>query len=437
MSVESFFQNYISKKLNLNSGESDMIQETHSYLRAELEKRGLTKDKDEEPYTFLTGSYARDTIIRPPDDIDFFLILDRDYFLENGKLLPPENIIRRLVKALSEIYPDKQVAEKTDNSDEAEIIIQNTSVKVMVDDNFGVDIVPAFENNDDFLIPDRRRYCYKITNPKKHEDIINDLNSRSSKTDEKRFKKIIKLVKGWNRDKLESMDQGLKSFHLEVIGLQIFENFNIYSIQAGLKEYFSKLPEYIQANKLHDPIDENNFVDDYIGKYSDIQIDSILVKIEEAIVISENAANFTDVGDERSAILEWAKLFTDSNLEKIIFTDTGRIKYNFKIRAKTDVNPNGAFKSKYKPLKNKLSKGLSILFSIETNIPTPFILKWRVVNKGTEALEANDLRGKIENDGGNYQKLEHTKYKGVHYVEAFALSNTTLLAYDKIFVTIR
>lgn len=112
--------------------------------------------------------------------------------------------------------------------------------------------------------------------------------------------------------------------------------------------------------------------------------------------------------------------------------------YKFKIGAKIDSNENGSFIKEYINNGRALEKDMWLKFYVkETNIPEPYMVKWRVVNRGKEAREANDLRGNIINGVDKESRKEHTKYKGTHYMDSFAHKNGICVAEDRFFVNIK
>lgn len=59
----------------------------------------------------------------------------------------------------------------------------------------------------------------------------------------------------------------------------------------------------------------------------------------------------------------------------------------------------------------------SLIFRIDTDVPEPYKVFWKVQNHGQEARARNALRGQIVPDDGARQKRESTLYTGHHYVE--------------------
>jgi hypothetical protein len=69
-------------------------------------------------------------------------------------------------------------------------------------------------------------------------------------------------------------------------------------------------------------------------------------------------------------------------------------------------------------------------------LPKPYAVKWKVKNRGEIARQKNQLRGEITDDGGYEEKIEHTRYKGGHYVECYIIKNGQCVARDIIEVPI-
>lgn len=68
-------------------------------------------------------------------------------------------------------------------------------------------------------------------------------------------------------------------------------------------------------------------------------------------------------------------------------------------------------------------KGVWLKFSTKTNAKKPYSVFWQVVNTGKEAQEDNCLRGQINTRASKIVLKESTKYRGVHWVEAFVIRN--------------
>lgn len=109
--------------------------------------------------------------------------------------------------------------------------------------------------------------------------------------------------------------------------------------------------------------------------------------------------------------------------------------YTVNISARIKINGSwSAFASDCLPL----PKRCELLFSANTGVPKPFNVYWQVVNTGTEANEAGQLRGQIfpsktAGVGGLTQK-ETTLYTGMHWIECFIVKNDICVARSGEFV---
>lgn len=78
-----------------------------------------------------------------------------------------------------------------------------------------------------------------------------------------------------------------------------------------------------------------------------------------------------------------------------------------------------------------------LLFSItDCEVPTPYEVKWKILNRGVEAERRNEIRGQIVSDKGYRQREEHTKFKGNHLVECYIVKDNVVVARDSIKVPI-
>ena len=130
MTTEEFFKE-LAGKLEPTKSESDQISQKHNILREKLREKLSVEDD------FLTGSYARNTMIRPNGDdkfdVDFFLAFSKKDYGESE--LP--DLLDIVKNALEQI--------KNDDADIEEIQEQKRSIGVVYNSNFQIDVVPAVQ----------------------------------------------------------------------------------------------------------------------------------------------------------------------------------------------------------------------------------------------------------------------------------------------------
>ncbi len=255
------------------------------------------------------GSYPRYTAIRPPHDLD---ILFRAGFSRD--LSPdPSNAIAEIAKLLEQSFmaPDGL---------RSEIRIQSHSVSITLfkgaDEEFGVDIVPAWETgaknefgDDIFRVPElllkghparQRKYervtkgieeiAFILTDPIGYIHLAEQIN-----TDNDDFRRTTKCGKKWKHTSCEAdEDFKLKSFHLEQIFTVYFLNNPGLEIYDALIKFFEELPALISYAQIPDRADATRKIDAYIGELTGEQKASILRAGDEFL---RRLRSFDDNGD--------------------------------------------------------------------------------------------------------------------------------------------
>ena len=74
---------------------------------------------------------------------------------------------------------------------------------------------------------------------------------------------------------------------------------------------------------------------------------------------------------------------------------------------------------------------------VEYDVPGDFTLKWKVLNRGVEAQNRDQIRGQIVTDEGYRRRNESTTFRGEHFVECYAIKDGIVVARASIDVPIR
>lgn len=115
------------------------------------------------------------------------------------------------------------------------------------------------------------------------------------------------------------------------------------------------------------------------------------------------------------------------------------IRYNLEIDC--DVSQNGYREHPLRYLLNQaipLRVNKSLNFKVDKiDVPEPYEIKWKVLNRGSVAKQKDMVRGQIVNDGGHMQRVESTTFKGEHIVECYVIKNGVVVAKDRIDVPIQ
>jgi hypothetical protein len=231
---------------------------------------------------FLTGSYRRQTLIRPLSraDVDVVVVLDRGY-RKSG----PCAVLDLVKKALLAEYM------------RGTKISRNGQAVTITFTDFIVDVVPAFVrpwwstwDEESWDICDSGSDRWIVTNPKRHVEI----SSKANALHDGELVPRIKQLKAWNR----TAGTPLHSFHLEVLAWSIFgRSWWWYSSQNsdwGSVRYFFKKAR----GKLREPLSDPAGTGKDVGAYlHGTALDEAVSKVESAFKRCERAEEAAKNGD--------------------------------------------------------------------------------------------------------------------------------------------
>lgn len=79
-----------------------------------------------------------------------------------------------------------------------------------------------------------------------------------------------------------------------------------------------------------------------------------------------------------------------------------------------------------------------LLFTVvDCDVPVPYSVKWKILNRGAEAERMDCIRGQIVADEGFSKRKESTNFKGEHVVECYAIKDGIVVAKDRVDVPIQ
>lgn len=243
--------------------------------------------------SFLTGSYSRNTMIAPlkEADVDIFIVLDSKYFYhynngQNGGQAGLLDLVKRTLRKTYTRTPD---------------ISRNGQAVTIRFEDFMVDVVPGFERKGGgFLIPNSITQTWISTDPKRHVEIFSQANSVHNGD----LVPLIKMIKGWNKNS----GKYFRSFHLEVIVLQILNGVTISDFPSGVRFFFDKGRFYVTKQN-PDPAGYGGDVGNYINTQEKIQ--EAASKFQLAYERAIKAEEYASKGYIEDAIDMWIKIFGD------------------------------------------------------------------------------------------------------------------------------
>jgi hypothetical protein len=176
---------------------------------------------------YLSGSYSRDTAIKPLDDVDIIFVIDpTKWVTELASLLSlnpePSAVLTTFANAIRYRYPISSVHG------------QRRSVRLELY-HLDIDVVPAINadrSGDFILIPDKNSGNWIKSSPKKHSDNATAVN----KSQNGKFKPLVKLLKHWNGNLPTTA--AFKSFAIETITVRLFNTTKYQTLEEGLLYFF-------------------------------------------------------------------------------------------------------------------------------------------------------------------------------------------------------
>jgi predicted nucleotidyltransferase len=205
LTVDEAFRKFKSR-LELNDKEQKNASARQQEVREYLDS------KFEIDRSFLTGSYARWTKTKPLKDVDIFFVLKPSETYYRSK--SPSFVLNDFHGALAKKYGDK--AKKQNRSVNVDFGVtadedDNTDFRIL-----SVDVVPAFDKDNDFEIPDDELGKWIKTNPKTHADKAVAAHQAYSNE----WKGLVRMVKYWNNNTMHREKPIKPSFLIEVMALE-------------------------------------------------------------------------------------------------------------------------------------------------------------------------------------------------------------------------
>jgi len=202
----------LKERLEITTLQGATVATRQQNVRAALERELYVLD------SFLTGSYARHTMIAPLSeaDIDVFVVLDSRYFEPHGQA----NLLDRVRRVLLQTYATTPK------------ISRNGQAVTITFNDFVVDVVPAFyRNGGGFLIPNSINKEWINTDPKTHVEVTNTANRADSN-----LVPTVKMIKGWNKN----IGHAFVSFYLELIAIELFKGIAVSDYPIRMRYFFDK-----------------------------------------------------------------------------------------------------------------------------------------------------------------------------------------------------
>lgn len=418
MANSADFESFL-KDINPSKTTIEEASRLHRNLRDHLKESDTYGSVCQD--TYLSGSYAKQTFIRPKkysDGCDIDIIVETNHSIADA----PYNVLSELEGAIRERGCYQSVK------------MQTHSVGIDMA-NFHLDVVPLVKDEDGLLyIGSKDNGEWKQTNPKEHLSWTTEVNQGFNGD----YKPLVKIMKWWRRENCPSWVKFPKGITLEKMiadnlpeaGLSIEER--IMQVMANLAVAYSDELDSYQVPFIEDPaIAGNNLA----GKYRYDDFSQFVDKLNEHLSLLADEGTDNDVwkqilGDTfpSGATSNSTTALAKAISQQCALSVPHRQQLGFPMQAR---KPNATITATVKlpsgetrPLENDgvpIPKGSTIVYKVNCGPVKDGKVKWQVTNTGDEAMRVCRRGGfEIPNEGKTSRR-EETAYTGKHYVQCFVI----------------
>ncbi|WP_286235345.1 SMODS domain-containing nucleotidyltransferase [Thalassotalea sediminis] len=426
MTTTEMFTDFLA---NLKIDNAASITSKYEEITSALNK----KFRDTESKTansLQVGSYGRWTGIKGISDLDMLYIMPasrwNDY--KDGK---QSKLLDDTKDAISARYPRTTV--KKDR-----LVVQ------VIYSGFMVEVQPVFEQDDgSFKYPDTYNGgSWKVTKPREEIKAMKEFVDQKNKN----LRKLCKMARAWKN----KSGVGMGGLLIDTLAYNFLKSSSDYDNRSTAfydwmcRDFFKYLSE--EPTK-----------DYYLALGSNQRVNVKAKFQRKAKKAYEDSLKAIDAGESSSANKKWKKIFgrpfpasaiqeskssayNYRNTEQFI-EDSYSVDIRYNLTLECEVSQNGFREALLRTMlakKLKLQAKKKLKFYVaDINVPGDFILKWKVLNRGTEAERRDCIRGDIVIDKGFRNKEEKTDFNGEHIVECYAIQNGVVVAKDRIDVPIQ
>jgi len=430
MTITEMFATFLG---NLQVDNSEQISGRYGEITACLNKR-FRDTESKTANSLQVGSYGRYTGIKGISDLDMLYILPRGEWeaYKDGK---QAKLLSDTKAAIKDRYPATEV--KVDSP-----------VVTVTYNNFHVEVQPVFEEEDDdgnlqYKFPDTHNGSrWRITKPRQEIAAMKEFVDQKNKN----LRKLCKMARAW-KNKHGVYIGGLlidTLAHNFLRSVDTYDNKGVSSYGELCRDFFEFLMD--QPNQDHYQA---------LGSGQDVKVKKKFQrKAKKAYNLTLKAL---EADTENTANKKWKKVFgrpfpaaaqaitksealTWRNTEQFI-EDIHPVDIRYELSIDCEVSQNGFRDGALREMlrrRIRLSPSKQLRFRVTScDVPAPYTLKWKVLNRGDEARRRDEIRGQIFVDSGYRAQNETTRFNGEHIVECYAVKNGVVMAKSRIHVPIQ
>lgn len=430
MTVAEMFEQFVN---NLVIDKREEISGRYGEITCCLNKE--YRDTESKTANSLqVGSYGRYTAIKGVSDLDMIYIMPNSEWdrFKDGR---QSALLQEVKNVIKDRYPNTDI-----RSDGQVVVVSFT--------NYEIEVVPAFEQEDgSFKYPDTNNGgSWPSTKPRSEIKAISDLDKAKNFN----LRRLCKMVRAW------------KNKHgVEMGGLLI--DTLAYNFLNSTKEYDDKSYLYYDwlVRDFFKYLSELPDQDFYLAPGSNQRVNVKKKFQQKAKKAHELCLKAIEADGQEEVNNKWKKVFgrpfpvavtTTSetaaiktaiswdNTEEFI-EDKYPVDIRYNLEIDCEVSQNGFRENTLRYMIQKhipLFARKKLLFQIvKIDVPAPYHIEWKVLNRGEIAKQRNEIRGQIVRDAGSHKKEERTKFRGEHIAECYAIRHGVVVAKDRIDVPIK
>lgn len=235
------------------------------------------------------------------------------------------------------------------------------------------------------------------------------------------FRRATKFLKGWRAfQKSQDEDFKLKSFHLEQLVFRHFADNPAEDIYGAVFDVMRQLDRRIYQPQISDLADAARFIDEYLRELTITQRQKILAARDGFMIALEDLEEH----ETPRKIIEAQPRIRADKSEQYLFDQGIPILTEYDLGVVGNVRERtGGFRAYILDRLGRIDVDRQIDFERDREVPSTDIYKWKVKNDDN----TSQPRGEIT-DHHTLRQPEHTKYRGNHYVECFAIRDGVCIA---------
>lgn len=430
MNTFETFKDFLSN-IKITDDKADTISYRYGRITKTLNEK-FRNTESKTANTLQVGSYGRHTGIKGISDLDMLYIMPASKWEDYNKSGGQSKLLQDTKDAVSNTYSS------------SDIKVDRCVVTVNFADSH-IDIQPVFEVEDqDYKYPDTYGDgCWKITKPRKEMDAMVEFSENKNRN----LRRLCKMARSWKNKHGVCMGGLL----IDTLAYNFIKSTPYYDEKSFA--YYDEMCRDFFKYLYDQPKDQTEY--GALGSKQRVKVKkSFRRKAKKAYELAEEAINASSdktkhnkwrdifgndfpkyVNEEKEAVsLNSSYRNTEEYIESKYPID---IRYDLKIDC--EVKQNGyrdGLLREFLSKKIRLMPNKSLRFYIEKiNVPAPYVIKWKVTNRGEQAIKRDCIRGQII-DLNSSEKTETTSFKGSHFVECYIIKDNIVVARDLIDVPI-